>query len=74
LGKRGWSKGNWRKLHEEDLRDLYSSPNTAPVIKLGGKRWTGHVARMWDYRNANRVLDEETSNKDCWEDLGIGGK
>ena len=61
--KRVETMGDWRKLHEEDLCDLYSSPNTIQVIKLRGMRWTGHVAHMWDNRNAYRVLDEETSNK-----------
>jgi len=55
--------GDWRKLHEEKLRDLYSSPNTIPVIKLRVMSWTGYVARMWDNRNEYRVLDKETSKK-----------
>jgi hypothetical protein len=60
----GQKRGDWRKLQNKELRDLYSSPNTIPVIKVRGMRWTGHVARMWDNENANRVLDEETSKKE----------
>ena len=36
----------WRKLHNEELNDLYCSPNIVRVIKLR-RRWVGHVARMW---------------------------
>ena len=38
--------GKWRKLHKEELNDLFSSPNIVGVIKSRKMRWTGHVARM----------------------------
>ena len=38
--------GEWRKLHNEELNDLYCSPNIVRVIKSKGMRWAGHVARM----------------------------
>jgi hypothetical protein len=38
--------GEWRKLHNEEFRDLYYSPNIVRVIKSRKMRWTGHVARM----------------------------
>ena len=38
--------GEWRKLHNKKLNDLYSSPNIFRVMKLAIMRWAGHVARM----------------------------
>jgi hypothetical protein len=38
--------GEWRKLHNEELRDLYSSPSIITIIKSRRIRWTDHVARM----------------------------
>jgi hypothetical protein len=46
----------WRKLHNEELNDLYCSPNIHRVIKSRRMRWAGHVARMWDKRSVCRVL------------------
>jgi hypothetical protein len=48
--------GEWRRLHNEELDDLYSSPNIIRVIKSRRMRWAGHVARMGDGRGAYRVL------------------
>ena len=49
-------KGEWRKLHNEELNDLYSSPNIFRVIKSRRMRWAGHVARMGERRGAYSVL------------------
>ena len=42
--------GKWRRLHNEELNDLYSSPNVVRVIKSRRIRWAGHVARMGEER------------------------
>jgi len=48
--------GEWRRLHNEELNDLYSSPNIVRVITWRRMRWAGHVARMGEERGAYRVL------------------
>ena len=47
--------GEWRKLHNEELNDLYSLPNIVRVVKSRRMRWAGHVARMGEDR-VHRVL------------------
>jgi hypothetical protein len=42
--------GGWRKLHNEELRDLYSSPSIIRIIKSGKMRWAEHVARIRERR------------------------
>jgi hypothetical protein len=54
--KRGEETGEWRKLHNEELRDLYSSPSIIRIIKSRRMRWAGLVARMGEKRNAYRLL------------------
>jgi hypothetical protein len=54
--KRDEVTGEWRKLHNEELHDVYSSPNINRIIKLRSMRWAGHVARMGEKRNAYRLL------------------
>jgi hypothetical protein len=54
--KRDEETGGWRKLHNEELRDLYSSPSIIIRIKPRRMRWAGHVARMGEKRNAYRLL------------------
>ena len=48
--------GEWRKLQNEELNDLYSSPNVVRVIKSRKMRWAGHVACMGERRGVYRVL------------------
>jgi hypothetical protein len=48
--------GEWMRLHNEELNDLYSSPNIVRVIKPRRMRWAGHVARMGEERGVYRVL------------------
>jgi hypothetical protein len=47
---------SWRKLHNDELHSLYSSPNIARVITSRSMRWVGHVARMGAGRRVYRVL------------------
>ena len=54
--KRDEVTGEWRKLHNEELRDLYSLPNIVRVVKLRRMRWVGHVAHMGEGRGVHRVL------------------
>jgi hypothetical protein len=53
--KRDEVTGKWRKLHNEELRDLYSSPNIIRLIRFRRMRWAEHVARM-EKRNVYRLL------------------
>jgi hypothetical protein len=48
--------GEWRKLHNEELRDLNSLPGIIRIIKSRRMRWVGHVARMGKKRNSYRLL------------------
>ena len=54
--KRDEVTGEWRKLHNEELRDLYSLPNIVQVVKSRRMRWAGHVARMGEERGVHRIL------------------
>jgi hypothetical protein len=54
--KRDEVTGEWRKLHNEELRDLYSSPSIMRIIKSRRMRWAGHVVRIGEKRNAYRLL------------------
>jgi hypothetical protein len=47
--------GDWRKLHNEELHNLYSLPNTSRMIKSRRMRWAGHATRM-EKRNAYKIL------------------
>jgi hypothetical protein len=54
--KRDEVTGEWRKLHNTELHDLYSSPSIIRIIKSRRMRWAGHVARIGEKRNAYRLL------------------
>jgi hypothetical protein len=54
--KRAGVMGGWRKLHNEELRNLLSSPSIIRIIKSRRMRWVGHVVRMGEKRNVYRLL------------------
>jgi len=64
--KRDEVTGDWRKLHNEELSDLYSLPNIVRVVKSRGMRWAGHVARMGQGRGVYRVLVGKPEGKRPW--------
>jgi hypothetical protein len=62
--KMGEMVEGWRKLYNEELHNKYSSSNIIRIIKLRRMRWTRHVARMGDKRNAYRILVENQKERD----------
>jgi hypothetical protein len=72
--KRDEVTGGWRKLHNEELYNLYSSPSIIRIIKSRRIKWAGHVARMGEKRNVYRLLVGEPEGKRplgrsrCWVD------
>jgi hypothetical protein len=63
--KRGEVTGESRKLHNEELHDLYSSPSIIRTIKSRRTRWAGHVARIGEKRNVYRLLDLKARGKEA---------
>jgi hypothetical protein len=55
--------GGWRKLHNEELHNLYSSPSKIRIIKSRRMRWAGHVTRMVEKRNVYRLLVRKPDGK-----------
>ena len=85
--KRDEVTGEWRKLHNEELSDLYALPNIVRVVKSRRMTWAGHVARMGEGNGVYRVLVGKPDGKKPlgrprrrWEDIkmdlqevGVGG-
>jgi hypothetical protein len=65
--------GSWRKLHNDELHSLYSSPNIVRVIKSRRMRWAGHVAYMGGKMFMGFWLGG-IEVRDYWEDLGVDGR
>jgi len=63
----------WRRLPNEELNDLYSSPNIVRVIKSRRMRWAGHVARMGEERGCLGSWWGNRRERDHWGDLGVEG-
>jgi hypothetical protein len=61
----------WRKLNNEQLHNLYSSPNIIRQINSKRLRWTGHVARVGEERNCTRFWWESPKERDDSEDRGV---
>jgi hypothetical protein len=72
--KRDEVRREWRKLHNEELNDLYCSPTIVWVIKSRTMRWAGHVARMREGRGVYSVLWGILRERDNWGDPGLDGR
>ena len=68
--KRGEVTGEWRKLHNEELNDLYCSPNIVRAIK---SRWAGNVACMEERRGVYRVVVGKLEGKNHLGNPGVDG-
>jgi hypothetical protein len=71
--KRGEVTGGWRKLHNEELHNLYSSPSAIIIIKSRRMIWARHVARMRKKRNEHKIMVAKPAGKKHWEAQGVVG-
>jgi hypothetical protein len=72
FGPKREEDGSWRKLHNDELHDLYSSLNIVRVIKSRRMRWAGHVARMGEGEVFTGFWLGGPNLREHWEDLGVG--
>jgi len=66
--------GEWRRLHNEELNDLYCSPDIFRVIKSRRMRWAAHVACMGEGRGVYRVLVGKREGKRPFGEPGVNGR
>jgi hypothetical protein len=71
--KRDEVMGGWRKLHNEELRNLHSLPSIIRIIKSSRIKWAGHVARMGAKINACRILVGKPEERDHYVDQDVVG-
>jgi hypothetical protein len=74
FGPKREEDGSWRKLHNDELHNLYSSPNIVRVIKSRRMKWAGHVALMGEGRVFRGFCLGTPNLRDHWEYLGVGGR
>jgi hypothetical protein len=72
--KREEVAGGWRRLHNEELHNLYASPDVIRMMKSRRMRGAGHVACIGGMRNLFKILSENLKRRDHAEDLCVGGK
>jgi hypothetical protein len=72
--KRDEVTGSWRKVHNEELHNLYSSPSIIRMIKSRRMRWAGHVARMGRRGMHIGYWRKCQKERDHWEDQDVGGQ
>jgi hypothetical protein len=72
--KRDKVVGGWRRLHNEELHNLYTSPNIIRVNKSKRMRWVVDVARMREIKNAYKILVGKPERTDYSEDLDVHGR
>jgi hypothetical protein len=73
FGPKREEDGSWRKLHNDELHSLYSSPNIVRVIKSRRMRWAGHVARM-EGVVFTRFWLGGPKERNYWEDIGVDNR
>ena len=72
--KRDKVTGEWRRLHDEELYDLYCYLNIIGMIKSNSIRWAGHVARMGVTEKHTVLLQRNATERDHLEDKDVDGK
>jgi hypothetical protein len=71
--KRGEVTEKWRKLHKEELHNLYSSPNIVKVTKSRSMRWETHIVRLIEERNTYKILVVQPEGKSYLNYLDVDG-